>query len=229
MALNASKVETKFKKPDVLEAGGYPGRLVQLIDLGLQPQSYEGKATEPAPEIYITLELSDEFLKDEEGNDLTDKPRWFSESFSLRHIKSEKAKSTKRYMAFDPALKYDGDWVKLLGMPVMVNLIQNPSKKDKSVVYNNIGSLSAMRAKDAEKLPPLVNPIKVFDLDNPDMEVFKALPEFIQKKITSNLEFNGSKLQAALGGKQVDSNGADASASYEDAGTPPELDDENPY
>jgi len=226
MALNASKVETKFKKPDVLEAGGYPGRLVQLIDLGLQPQSFEGKATEPAREIYITLELSDEFLKDEEGNDLKDKPRWFSEFFPLRHIKSEKAKSTKRYLAFDPTNKYDGDWTKLLGLPVIVNLVQNPSKKDKNVVYNNIGSLSAIRAKDAERLPPLVNPTKVFDLDDPDMEVFKALPEFLQQKITANLEFNGSKLQALLGGKPAE-RVVSVAASQDDPHV--ELDDENPY
>lgn len=198
MALIATKNDN-FKRPDALEPGGYPGRVVQVIDLGLQPQSYEGEEKAPARELYVTHELSDEFLKDADGNDLTDKPRWFSHRFALKS--GDKAKATAFYKAIDPANKFGGDWAALIGSPVMVTLVQNPSRKDKDVIYNNIGGLSPIRAKDADKLPALVNEPKVFDLDEPNLEVFKALPEFLQEIIKSNLEYNGSKLQAALGDK----------------------------
>ena len=59
-----------------------------------------------------------------------------------------------------------------------------------------------MRARDIEKCPELKNPAKVFDLDNPDMVVFGSLPQWLQDKIKGNLNFNGSKLQAALGGEK---------------------------
>jgi hypothetical protein len=48
-------------------------------------------------------------------------------------------------------------------------------------------------------VPPLVNPPKVFDLDEPDMDVFGSIPEWIQKKIKGNLNFQGSVLQRNLG------------------------------
>ncbi|MOA43842.1 hypothetical protein D3C78_1660410 [compost metagenome] len=57
-----------------------------------------------------------------------------------------------------------------------------------------------MRPKDAAKAPELVNPVKVFVLDEPDMEVFLSLPQWLQDKIKGNLEFNGSPLQKALQG-----------------------------
>ena len=227
MALNASKVATKSAKIPPLDAGAYPGRLAQVIDLGLQPQEYKGEAKDPKRAILTTYELSDEFLKNEDGEELKDKPRWFSEDFPLNHIKSEKSTSTKRYLAIDPTLKHGGDWAANLGAPVMITLVQNPSKKDSSVVYNNIASIGPMRAKDAEKLPPLVNPTKIFDLEEPDLEVFNSLPEYVQNKITSNLEFNGSKLQKLLDkgspGVSVSKNDAVGGVTAED------IDDEIPY
>ena len=54
-----------------IEPGTYPGRLVQLIDFGLQPQRpYMGKDKPPAQEIGLTYELVDEFMKDDDGNDI---------------------------------------------------------------------------------------------------------------------------------------------------------------
>jgi hypothetical protein len=37
-----------------------------------------------------------------------------------------------------------------------------------------------------------------FDLDAPDLVTFNKLPEWIRKKITANLNFNGSVLQNLL-------------------------------
>ena len=40
----------------------------------------------------------------------------------------------------------------------------------------------------------------MFTLDEPDMDVFSALPEWLQERIKSNLEFKGSPLDKILNG-----------------------------
>ena len=107
----------------------------------------------------------------------------------------------KLNLAIDPDQLYEGNWASLIGLPVNVTVVIN--KKDDKV-YENVGAITSMRAKDAEKCPELVNPTKVFDLDAPNMEVFNAIPEWIQNIMKENLEFNGSKLQAALNGEEVE-------------------------
>lgn len=208
MALNASKIggnkkESKFQM-DPLEPGVYPTRLVQLIDLGLQPQRpYQGQEKPPAHEIMLTYEFVDEFLKDEDGNDVEDKPRWYSETIPLHPLIADRAKSTQRYNALDPEGKYGGDFVKCLSTPVNVTLVHNQNG-DK--LYVNVANIAAMRPRDAAKCPELVNEPKYFDLDDPDVNVFGSLPEWIQDKIKKNLNFKGSKLEAALAGEVVPTN-----------------------
>lgn len=206
MALNASKLPKTGgnRKPvDPLEPGTYPARVVQIITLGLQEQQpYKGEPKPPVQELYVTYELLDEFMKDEEGNDILDKPRWLSENFGFHSLDSDLAKSTKRYFALDPEKEHGGDWAALLGAPCMVTVIQKPSKKDPEIIYNNITGVSSMRAKEAAKAPDLVNEGKVFDIDEPDMEIFQSLPEWLQDKIKGNLDFEGSALQRALEGAQ---------------------------
>lgn len=201
--LNAKSVPSSGKRrSDPLEPGTYPVRVVQIISLGLQKQEYRGEPKDPAYELSITYEFLDEFLKDEEGNEIEDKPRWLSESFPLRSLDSDLAKSTKRYLALDPTMEHDGDWAKLGGATGMLTIVQNPSKKDSGVIYNNVANLSAMRSKEAKLAPPLVNEVVIFDFDEPNVNVFMNLPEFIQNKIRGGLEFEGSTLSEALGDAQ---------------------------
>ena len=202
MALKAPKGNDKsFTPQENLEPGTYKARLVQLIDLGLQPQRpYQGQEKKPAYEIMLTYELVDEFMKDENGEDIEDKPRWISESFALHSLSNDRAKSTKRYEAFDKEHEFDGDFTKCVGQPVLVTIVNN---KVGDKVYDNVANLAAMRAKDAANCPELVNGTKVFDLSSPDMEVFNALPQWLQDKIKGNLEFNGSALSKKLGGAEA--------------------------
>lgn len=182
-----------------IDAGVYPARLVQILDLGLQPQRpYQGQEKPPAPEISLTYELVDTFCVDENGNELEDKPRWISETFPLYSIDKDKAKSTKRYFALDPKGLDGGDFAAQVEKPINVTIVLN-EKGEK--VYVNVAHIAAMRERDAAKCPPLKNPPKVFDLDAPDMTIFGSLPQWLQDKIKSNLNFKGSKLEAAIGGK----------------------------
>lgn len=202
MALNSSKI--KSTNPDrveqpVIDAGVYPARIVQIIDLGLQAQRpFQGKDKPPANEIMLTYELVDSFMVDKEGKELEDKPRWVSETLPLYDVsKADKAKCTQRYKALDPNNAFGGDFSQVADIPVNVSLVHN-QQQDK--LYVNIAAIAAMRPKDAEKCPALQNPVKLFDLDAPDLEIFKALPDWIQEKVQKNLNYNGSKLQKLLGG-----------------------------
>jgi hypothetical protein len=200
MGINAKKVQgngggNRVQQANI-EPGVYPGRLVQLIDMGLQPQkAYQGKEKPPVQELMLTYELVDEFMKDEEGNDVEDKPRWVSETFPLHNLKADLAKSTKRYLAFDPNEQFEGDWSLCVDMPINITMVQN---KVGDKVYDNVANIGAMRPKDAAACPPLQNGSKVFDLDNPDMEVFNSLPEWIRTKIMGNLNYAGSPLEALI-------------------------------
>lgn len=198
--LNAKKVPGGGPRPDPVEPGTYPARLVQVITLGVQKQRpYKGEEKSPALELHLTYEFLDEFLKDEDGNDIEDKPRWLSETMPFRNLNSERAKSTKRYFALDPDVEHDGDWGELIGKPCMVTIINNEGKgANAGRIFDNIDSVSSMRPKEAAKAPELVNPPKVFDFYNPDLEVWDKLPEWMQDKMKSAVDFEGSDLEEAL-------------------------------
>lgn len=202
MSLNAKnyKTESKFKTPDPLDPGTYPARVAQVLSLGLQKQQpWKGEEKDPKDELYVTYELLDEFLLDEDGKEIEDKPRWQSEDFTMNSLDSDLAKSTKRYTALDPEMKFDGDWGELLGAPCMVTVIQNEGKgKNAGRIFNNIASVQSMRPKEAAKAVELKNPPKVFDIEEPDMDVFFSLPTFLQDKMKSNLNFGGSALEKAI-------------------------------
>lgn len=200
MALNARKVKSQAKGPEQepMDEGTYPARVVQVIDFGVQPQRpFKGVPKAPAQTIYQTYEFLDEFCKDENGEDVEDKPRWLSEDFPLFSLEADLAKSTKRYYALDPDEKYGGDFLLLVGEPCMVTINQYESK---GKIRNGVSSVAAMRPKEAAKAPALVNPPKVFVIDAPDLEVFKSLPDWMQDKIKGSLEFEGSALDEALQG-----------------------------
>mgnify|MGYP003640649955 CR=1 FL=1 len=200
MPLNA-KTQTGSRNTNFtpLESGSYPARVLNVIDCGLQPQRpYQGQPKNPAHEVLITYELSDEFVLDEDGAPQEDKPRQVSESFPFYSLASERAKSTIRYNVLDPTGAVDGDWVKLVGTPIMLTIVQSPDKKNPTRIYENVGGLSPMRKKDVSSLPTMVGESKVFDLDEPDMDIFNSLFPWMQKKVVSNLEFECSKLQSLL-------------------------------
>ncbi len=207
MALNAKKVSGGGGKPKVeqpaLEAGTYPVRLVQVIDLGIQvPRPFKGEQKPPIQMIHATYEFTDEFMLDEDGEIQEDKPRWVSEEFPLHNLGADRATSTRRYKALDPQEAHEGDWTELLGEPANALITTNTVKSgpNQGKERNYIKDLSAMRPKDAKKTPDLVNEAKFFSLDEPDLEVFLSLPDFLQEKIKGNLEYNGSVLQGLLEG-----------------------------
>lgn len=226
MSLNSNDLPASGGKDFTpMDAGTYPARIVNMVDLGMQGQRpYQGKEKPPVNMISLTYEFVDEFMQDEDGNDLTDKPRWLTEMMPIYSLGAEKAKSTLRYLALDPKSVHKGDFSKIVDVPCQVTVIHNPNKKVPGKVYENIGGVSLMREKDADKCAPLVNPSIIFDMDAPVMEDFAALPEFIQKKVREGINYEGSILDGMLGGE-----GAGAGEAKADDAPPLDDGDENPY
>lgn len=181
---------------EAMAEGTYPARLVQIIHMGTQPQRpFKGQPKPDADSLMTTYEFLDEFVKDEAGNDVEDKPRWLSEDFPLKSLDLDKAKSTARYKALDPDIEHDGDWVALVGAPVMVQVGSYKNREGK--VRNKILSTAPMRAKDAKNAPELVNPPKIFSVLEPDMEILGSLPQWIQDLLTASPEFKVATGQAS--------------------------------
>jgi hypothetical protein len=190
----------KKRTPD-LEPGTYPARLNGVSVLGIQKQrEYKGEPKPPKLELSLTYEFLDEFLLDEDGNIQEDKPLFRSETMPSNRLTAEKAKSTARYLALDPKEKHEGDWFALVGTPCTVTLVLE-SFKDRfgqPRTKNKITAVSAMRPKEAERAGPLVNPPRLFNFYEPDMEVYESFPDWIKEKLQGALDFPGSKLEAAL-------------------------------
>jgi len=213
MGLNANKQTGggggDYVEQEALPVKQYPARVVQVIDLGLQPQKpYNGKEKPPIDKLHLTYEFSDEFLKDDEGNDREDMPRWLSEDFPFYSLEAEKATSTLRYNAIDAEGVVDGEFTELVGMPCQLLTVIEPKrdkKKNNKVIegkfVNYVGDVSGPVAVKGYTQPELVNKGVVFVLDDPDLEVFKKLPDWLQERIKKNLNYNGSKLQDMLGEK----------------------------
>lgn len=199
--LNAANIPSggNTNKFAVLDAGSYPARLARIVDIGVQPQfAYKGQSKPPVRKLQLTYELLDEFALDEEGNELPDDPRWVWETFPLYGLKSDRAKSTIRYMSLDPAMDFGGDWAKLATTPCTVTLAKEAWRDDPTKFSNRVTAVSSMRAKDADKAPSLVKGSVVFDMDEPDLDVFNSLPQNTQDLIKKALNYPGSAIQALV-------------------------------
>ncbi len=224
MSLNAKTAPTavgKKTEQPLLDIGTYPARVVQIIDLGLQPQMpYMGQEKDPQHEIMVGYELVDSFMVNEKGEEMEDKPRWISESFPFHNLSADLAKSTKRYMALDPTMAFDGEWPKLIGAPCEVTVGHKPGKgKNVGKTYINVTNVAPMRAAKAAKCPELKNPPILFLLDEPDGETWQKLPDWIKERLKGNLNFRGSPLEAMLGGAKDKPSREEVDATAEEAVT----------
>lgn len=209
MGLNAAKKkipEGNHKKAAAVEAGNYLGRLVQIVDLGLQTQRpFKGEPRPPAQEVMLTYELGTEFMLDEKGNPQEDKPRWLSETIPFYNLGAVNATSTKRINVLDPDGIHEGDLSAMTSLPCTVTVVTNIQKATKEgeedKIYTDVGNITP--PMKGFEVPELKNDPRVFDLEEPDMEVYKLLPQWVQQKLKGNLEFQGSPLQKALGGAQA--------------------------
>lgn len=189
----------------ILSPGSYPARLVQIVDLGMQP----GTSMYPEPKLKMEMrfELLDEFMADEDGKELENKPRWFSYELTY-NADGYMGDRSNIYKVFDALGGFDKPLPDLLGTPCNVAIAKG-LKQDGKTEKNKITGVSAMREKDAEKASPLQNETTYFSLMEPDMEVWKTLSSkgqySQQSKIKASLELHLTPLHALLGAEAPES------------------------
>ncbi|UOT58022.1 hypothetical protein PP651_gp57 [Aeromonas phage ZPAH14] len=174
----------------LLENGGYPARLLRIVDLGEQPGSQQ--YPNPAYKMALVFECLDEFMHDEEGKELEDQPRIFDYevSYNLDGYMSEKSSIHKVMKALDG---FGVGMDTLLGKACTISLIQKATKSDATKLYNKVTGVTAMRSKDAERYGPLQLESYIFNLDA------SATKEAFEKLSTRGGEYSQqSKIKASL-------------------------------
>lgn len=189
----------------VVEPGAYMARVVGIVDLGLQKekdwktgeQKYYDDGNEVINnQVWVTFELPTETITidDEE------RPRWLSKEYKLSF--HEKSSLSQLINAVSPG-KRPNSLVDLIGKPCQVVVgITSGGKNKVTAVTTPMKGLT---------VPDLQNPTQVFDMDDPDMDVWSKLPQFIKDKVMESENFPDSELayklgQKADGEKQADIN-----------------------
>jgi len=201
MTLNASKIQSnaapKRVPQDEIAIGNYMARLVQVIDTGLQykdvwdpaSNSYKKDTSKPPVQhIRTTYELLTEYMKDENGEENPEKPRWISEEWPLYSLDQDLATTTKRYNGIDPNHIKGGDWIALAGDPCQVAVVHKKSGKAK------IGGVAA--AIKGIPYPELKNEPKVYTFDMGENEIFGSFPQFVQDRIKEATNWGGERAPA---------------------------------
>lgn len=188
MSLKAKRKPANNIPP--LDGGTYMSVCVGVIDLGEQYRQFDKqKQGKYAEECMFIFEIPSERVQ----VDGEDKPRWLS---SKRYTVSLHERSALYQMLtswrgkalsdaeLDPA--GDGfDLMQMAGQGAMLSV--SVAEKDDGRLKNKIEAVTGFPKGIAPPQPE--SEILVFDADDPDMEVFGKLPEWIQDVIRKSTQF----------------------------------------
>ena len=176
MALNVSDTGGSFELPP---AGVHIARCFKLIDLGTQSSNWQGKETRQ-PKINLAWEL----LGDERTSDgrLFQITRRFTASLGEKAALRALLKSW-RGRDFTPEELRKFDLKTVVGVYGLANVVHESREGN---TYANLASLMPL-PKGMPK-PPGINPIQIFDLDNPDNDVWESLSPKLQEVILASPE-----------------------------------------
>lgn len=211
--VQSNKSDSKFK---LVPVGNHLGRCYRIIDLGTQTSVIKGE-TSIQKEIEISWEVHG---NDDNGNPLTTSDgrplvidrrfsrTWYENSALRKMLQSWRNKpwTNKEAEGFD--LK------NILGHWAMVAVVHRVSGNN-GKTYANVNDLTPVPNMIRQAgLPSGFNETKIFDLSNPDWELYESLPEWKQKKIAMSPEY-----QEARSGKKPQT----PSSGFED------MDDDIPF
>jgi hypothetical protein len=170
-------------------AGMHLARCYRIIDLGTQKSEYMGKE-KYVPKVMIQFEVHGE---DERGNALVTqdgRPLSIAKSFSLTLAeKSTLRKDLQMWRGRDfTAEELRGFELKnVLGAWAMLSVIHTESN---GKTYTNIAGINPVPANMKKAgLPQGVNELKIFSIEDPDMELFDTFSENLKNKISSSPEW----------------------------------------
>lgn len=188
MSLKAKRKPASDIPP--LDGGTYMGVCVAVIDLGQQYKQYEKqKQGRYVEQCLFIFEIPSECVQ----VDGQDKPRWLSSkrftvslherSALFQLLTSWRGKALSE-AELDPAGE-GFDLIQMAGQGAMLSVSVN--EKDDGSRSNKIEAVTGFPKGIAPPKPE--SEILVFDADDPDMEVFGKLPEWIQDTIRKSTQF----------------------------------------
>lgn len=179
--------KTQRKLP---EQGTQPARCFAIIDLGNQPQVYQGIAKDPAPEIIIFWELTKFMVSYKEGGKpepliISQKYSWTSgEKAKLPLILKTWAKRDTPLPKLTPAIIEQ-----FVGKYCMLS-VEHKVGKDGTKYANIAGNGRGVSPFMSEvKKPAEFHKGIFFNLDKFTWDQFKELPEYAQKLIRKSVEW----------------------------------------
>lgn len=172
-------------------AGAYIGRCYSLIDLGTQTTNGQ-YGEKQQHKIRVGWEL---FGEDEDGNPLTVEvdgrtlPMTISKNYTVSlHEKAGLRKDLAAWRGKDftdeEAKAFDVS--KLVGAYCMVNVTTSETN---GKTYSNVAGLTPLPGALKNAKPAAVHAPVLFNLDDPDMEVFAGFHEKLQETIKSSPEW----------------------------------------
>lgn len=185
MALTATKPAGGNYTPP--PAGMHIGRCYQLIDLGTQKKTYQGKETGKARKVRASFELLGEDRM-EDGMPFTISKSWF---LSL-HEKAALRKDLESWRGrpFTREEEAGFDVSKLVGVYCLLNVVQESGEDGKE--YTKISAITPLIKGMAKPAP--VNPDFIFDLDDPDMEAFERFSDKTKEIIMLSREMRAMRV-----------------------------------
>ena len=210
-AVDMTEVQKGGDGPRLLPEGYSLARVTGVIEYGLQPQEFEGKATADAEEVQLEFALYDEGYAAEDGTP------YVVRTYPFKVSRNSKANAFKMFKA----LNWQGlhtAWIDLLGETILVKIVQyDDSQKKKRSKIDTTGFLPPidLRTKKPYEAPELDETLlRVFLWDQPTLECWDLLhiegtteagksKNFLQEKLLSAKNFAGSALEELLLGNGV--------------------------
>jgi hypothetical protein len=167
----------------IAPVGMHLARIYQIIDLGTTEQTGQFGGKKRKVQVLFELPLETAVFDPEKG----EQPFYARNMYTLSmHEKSTLRKDVHsiegKTLTEDEAKKYNV--FSLIGRECMVNIIHKQSGEK---TFANIQTITPL--PKGMVCPPAVNPPLVFSTQQPDMVVFRTLPEFVQDKIKLSDEF----------------------------------------
>lgn len=196
----------------LVAAGVYIGRLCEYIDLGMQPQEFQGKAKDPAPNIRLGVAL---FGTNPENPQ--DPTPYVLRSSDMSISRNEKAGTFKAFAALnykrDPNIKHFAQFIgQAFIFHVEVKKSKTSGREYNTIAWDKTGPAIDAMTRQPYAVPELPDDLyRVFLWDYPTKEDWDALyidgvnqegksKNFIQETILGALDYQGSPLQLLLEG-----------------------------
>lgn len=169
--------------------GIHLARCYRLVDLGTQKSEFQGKV-KYLEKVMMQFEIHGE---DDQGNPLVTqdgRPLSIAKSFTVTLADKStlrKDLQTWRGREFTAEELRGFELKNVLGKWCMITVTQTESN---GKIYTNIASISPVASKIKQSgMPEGINELKIFEISDPDMELFDSFSENLKNKIKSSPEW----------------------------------------